>query len=62
MREWFTATRQRHLRALVRHPHHYVVALGLTLLVWLFFRIEAGTIATVWAYAVLENLTTVGVD
>lgn len=46
----------RHAKAIVRHPHHYAVALGLTVMAFLFFHAEAGMVTSAWAYAVLENL------
>jgi hypothetical protein len=54
---WLCDTKRRHLRALVRHPHHYVVAAGLTAVAFLFFKIETAFLTMTWGYAVLENLT-----
>jgi hypothetical protein len=60
LKKWWYGTKQRHLRALVAHPHHYAVALGITLILFLFGMWERGAITGAWCYALLENLATLG--
>lgn len=59
LKRWCSEARRRHLKALTHHPHHYVVALGLTVFLLAIGAYETGAVYGAWAYAVLENISTI---
>lgn len=56
LRIWMRALRRRHVRALIAHPHHYAVAVGLSgFLVSTGHKLSAA-VSGAFGYALLENL------
>jgi hypothetical protein len=47
---------------LVSHPHHYVTAAGITVLLVLAGHYEIGGIVAAWCYALVENVSTAADD
>ena len=57
IKRWAATIKQHPLHALVRKPHHYSVAMGLTVISGAV-HFDLFVVVTFWGYAVLENLFT----
>ena len=59
---WARALRRRHIRVLFSHPHHYVTAAGITVLLMVAGHYEVGAVVAAWCYALVENVSTAADD
>lgn len=47
----------RHVHALLHRPHHYLTALGCTVLMVLLGHLDHAALTAFWLYALVENVT-----
>lgn len=56
---WLASLKKDGLKAFIRHPHHYVVACGLSVTMLIIGHYGTTEHIGAWLYAVLENVSTV---
>lgn len=59
---WCREARTRRLRMLVKYPHHYTTAAGLSALLYAFGHLEAAALCCLWGYALIDNITSLEGD
>lgn len=57
LKPWLETVKEKKHLMFVQEPHHYLVSLGLTLVLIGFNHWAAGEHAAVWCYALFENIT-----
>lgn len=60
LKAWQSMVKQRRVKVLVNHPHHYTVAVGMTM-VTAAIHFDWILVVGFWVYAVFENVFTLEV-